>query len=345
MKLASFRTHDNDQARLGVMIQDHLVPAEALVGYYQADRQALTDMAAYLADLPASHDRLKELVEKVTDDPSALDSLEKYQPDRIKFLPAVPNPSALLDFALSPRHIRNSARTMIKHEKKWPVSWILKWVIERNYQKNKDRPEFKFYKGNHNTIIGDMDQPVWPKFCSYLDVEPELGIVTGPAALGASSTELEQAIAGYLIFNDFSARDIQWPEMVGMSGPTRSKDLEKGNALGPFLVTPDEVPNPLNLNVRVDIGDRLQWHGSTSEYTARPLEVLEYLASFRSLPPGMVIGMGTIPDCCGLDRDEWLRPGDLVEITFERLGTLRQIIPSDPGPLEPSRWVVRDFDA
>lgn len=345
MKLASFCTHENDQIRLGVMIQDHLVPAEALVGYYQADRQALTDMAAYLADHPASRDRLQELVTKVTDDSSVPDSLEKYYPGDVMFLPAVPKPSALLDFALSPRHLRNSARTMIKHEKKWPVSSILKWVIERNYQKNKDRPEFKFYKGNHNTIIGDMDQPVWPRFCSYLDVEPELAIVTGPADLGASSEELEQAIAGYVIFNDFSARDVQWPEMVGLSGPTRSKDLEKGNALGPFLVTPDEVPNPLNLNVQVNIGNRMQWNGSTSEYTARPLEVLEFLSSFRSLPVGMVIGMGTIPDCCGLDRDEWLLPGDLVKITFERLGTLRQVIPSDPGPLEPSRWAVRNFDS
>ena len=345
MKLASFRTRENDQVRLGVMIQDYLVPADALVGYYQADRQALTDIAAYLADHPASRDRLQELVAKVMDDSSVLDSLERYHTDEVKFLPAVPKPAALLDFALSPRHLLNSARTMIKHEKKWPVSWILKWVVEKNYRKNKDRPEFKFYKCNHNTIIGDLDQPIWPKFSSYLDVEPELAIVTGPVALNASSEELEQAIAGYVIFNDFSARDVQWPEMVGMSGPTRSKDLEKGNALGPFLVTPDELPNPLHLNVEVNVGGRIRWLGSTSEYSARPLEVLEFLASFRSLPAGMVIGMGTIPDCCGLDRDEWIRPGDVVEITFERLGSLRQVIPADPGALEPSRWTVRDFEA
>jgi hypothetical protein len=68
---------------------------------------------------------------------------------------------------------------------------------------------------------------------------------------------------------------------------------------------------------------------------------MDYLTSFQTVLPGTIVGMGTVPGCCGLDWDEWLLPGEVVEITFEKLGTLRQLIPVDIGPLEPSRWAMR----
>jgi len=147
-------------------------------------------------------------------------------------------------------------------------------------------------------------------------------------------------IAGYTIFNDASARDVQFPEMIG-TGPARSKDFFRGNGLGPFLVTPDEVGDPLNLEVDVNISDRFLWKGHTSEYSVQPTDVVAYLETVFDLQPGMVVGMGTIPDCTGLDNDLWLLPGDTVRITFEKLGTLHQKVPSRIPELEPSRWASR----
>jgi 2-keto-4-pentenoate hydratase/2-oxohepta-3-ene-1,7-dioic acid hydratase in catechol pathway len=154
-------------------------------------------------------------------------------------------------------------------------------------------------------------------------------------------TSAEAAIAGYVIFNDFSARDVQWLELMGRLGLARCKDFDRSNGIGPFLVTPDEVPNPLSLDVSVTVGKRYRWKGHTSDYTAHPAEVMDYLTSFQTVLPGTIVGMGTVPGCCGLDWDEWLLPGEVVEITFEKLGTLRQLIPVDIGPLEPSRWAMR----
>ena len=189
-----------------------------------------------------------------------------------------------------------------------------------------------YYKCNHNAVIGDNDTVHWPAYASYLDIEPELAIITGNEA---------RPIAGYTIFNDSSARDVQMWEMIG-TGPARSKDFGHSKGLGPFIITPDEIGDPFALNVKVKIGERFEWKGSTSEYSARPEKALEYLKTIFTPLPGTVIGMGTIPDCTGLDNDLWIKPGEKIEITFDKLGTLRQNTPENPGKIEPSHWGNRE---
>ncbi len=129
--------------------------------------------------------------------------------------------------------------------------------------------------------------------------------------------------------------------MFGL-GPARSKDFGHSKGLGPFIVTVDEIGDPLALNVKVKIGERYEWKGSTSEYSARPEKALEYLKTIFTPSPGTVIGLGTIPDCTGLDNDLWIKPGEKIEITFDKLGTLRQNTPEDLGKIEPSRWGNRE---
>jgi len=137
-----------------------------------------------------------------------------------------------------------------------------------------------------------------------------------------------------------SARDVQFPEMMG-SGPARSKDFACGNGLGPFLVTPDEIPDPLSIDVKVEIGDRYVWRGQTSEYTKRPEQVIDFCESIFPLFPGTVLGFGTIPGCTGMDNDLWIQPGEMIKMTFDILGTLHQKIPDTLPRLEKSRWEER----
>jgi len=165
-------------------------------------------------------------------------SEERLPLDQVKILPPVPRPSALIDFALAPEHMLNSGLTLVKHEKSWPVSPVIGAIIRRDYSKNRHSPDFKCYKGNHNAIIGDSDATYWPSFTSYLDVEAELGVVVGGTQRGLSLAGSEAAIAGYVIFNDFSARDVQWLELMGRLGLARCKDFDRSNGIGPFLVTP-----------------------------------------------------------------------------------------------------------
>lgn len=339
MKLLTYENNTGEHC-FGVLLGDSVASFETLQRKRGRTAPELADISAYLTTLPESFFLARELADWGTT--ADLSSEEILALDRVRLLPAVPCPPALFDFGLSPKHLLASALTMNRYERKWPGRIIADFFVKRQFRTLNHRPNLRFYKGNHHSIIGDMESPVWPGFTSYLDIEPELGIVTGRVPYLLDPKRTGEAVAGYVIFNDFSARDIQFPEMLGMLGPSRSKDFERGNGLGPYLVTPDEVPDPLSLSVRVKVGDREPWTGTTSDYSAHPLNVVEFLTRFRSLAPGTVIGMGTVPGCCGLDRDEWIRPGELVEITIEKLGTLRHPIPRPSGPRKRTRWKVRE---
>lgn len=285
----------------------------------------LAGVEAWLAALPGSLVLARSVAQSYGD--AAADSALAA----VRIHPPVPRPPALFDFGLSPRHLRRSALTLIRHE--WgPIAraCLVPWLAlaERRLRRSAAMP---YYKGNHNAVIGDGDSMGWPAYTSYLDIEPELAVIAGTESM---------PIAGYTILNDASARDVQMPEMFG-SGPARSKDFDHSKGLGPFLVTPDEIPDPLALDVRVRVGERFDWHGSTREYTKTPEDVIRHLRTILSVLPGTVVGMGTIPDCTGLDHDTWIRPGEGISIHFDRLGTLHQQVPAAPANRSASRWRSR----
>jgi len=330
MKIALFLHDCSSSPEFGFEINGKIVPIKSVSEKAKIGEWRYQDLQSYLADLPGS-----EIFTRVLHDYASLhfgefSSSEIYPPDEIHFLPPL-RPKALFDFGLSPRHLKNSAMTLLRYEFSSFISGILGPFIKKKLDHKSKSGILPYYKGNHLEIIGDKDFTEWPAYTSYLDIEPELGILTGTR---------EQPLAGYVIFNDMSARDIQFPEMIG-TGPARCKDFSRSNGIGPYFVTSDEIPDPLNLEVSVSVGNRYQWHGSTSEYIHSPLEVIHYLGSLFPLVPGMLIGMGTIPDCTGLDRDQWLRPGDRICISFERMGTLHQNIP-DKISIQESRWKKRE---
>ncbi len=326
MKLVRFQDRDSEP-QFGVVIDNAVTSFDTVMKTVGRSDPELSSIESYLKNLPLS----EELAKKAISAAEAQEIEEKFGFDEVRLLAPIPNPPALIDFGLSPRHLKNSFLTAIKHEWGSIAHALLSPLIQRISRNMRASSRMTYYKCNHNAIIGDWDTVGWPRYTSYLDVEPELGIVTG--------TE-EKSIAGYLIYNDVSARDVQMPEMLG-TGPARAKDFDRSNGIGPFLVTPDEIPDPLSLDVRVKIGERFVWRGSTSEYSCHPEEVVRFVRSVFTPIPGTVIGMGTIPDCTGLDNDQWLCPGDSIEISFTQLGTLRQKIPAAPSDLEPSRWKDR----
>ena len=341
MKLLNFRPQADETDHFGVLVNGFAVSFAALQLTFSVEHEELSDIEAYLEAFPRSEDLARELSERGKQEFSQINPDDRYPLDQIKILPPIPQPAALIDFALSPEHLKNSSLTLFKNELKWPARSIMSWMVKRNYKNTTNEAGFKCYKGNHNSIIGDMDSPIWPAFSSYLDVEAELGVIVGNVPLNAKKDQLEKSIVGYVVFNDFSARDVQWPELIGRLGLARSKDFEKSNGLGPFLVTADEVPNPLSLEVVVKIGDRYEWKGNTAGYVVHPMDVIEYLTRHQSIATGTIFGMGTVPGCCGLDRDEWILPGEFIEISFSKLGTLRQKIPCEIMQLDKSRWKSR----
>jgi 2-keto-4-pentenoate hydratase/2-oxohepta-3-ene-1,7-dioic acid hydratase in catechol pathway len=333
MRLIRFTTADSPSPRFGVVVRDHAVPFAALQEKARKSNPHLADSRAYLAHLPESEQAARDLLAWAEQHGRESEGLPL---DAVRLLEPV-EVAALFDFGLTPRHLKNSGETIGKYEKDDPQTAPLLQAFARAVMAPKAKPPagqpepLSYYKGNMNTIVGDGETVPWPAYTSRLDVEPELAVVYG---------NKEQPVAGFCIFNDVSARDVQATEFVG--GFCLTKDMARGNQLGPYLVTPDEVGDPYNLKVTVVVNGQVKYEGSTSEISHKAEDVFAWLGFIAPLKPGTVAGFGTIPDCTGCDHDDFIDPGAEIQITFERLGTLRCRFAEPTGKLLPSRWPVRE---
>ncbi len=336
MKLIRFATADSPGPRFGVVVGDRAAPFAFLQRKTRTSYPHLVDSSTYLANLPDSERVAKELLawgeghlaELAEEECPALRAVRLLEPVEV---------AALFDFGLTPRHLKNSGETIGKYEKDDPQTGPLLQAFAKAVMAPKARPPagqpeaLSYYKSNMNTIVGDGETVPWPAYTSRLDIEPELAVVYGNE---------EQPVAGFCIFNDVSARDVQATEFVG--GFCLTKDMAKGNQLGPYLVTPDEVGDPYNLTVTVLVNGELRYQGSTSEISHKAEEVFAWLELIAPLRSGTVAGFGTIPDCTGCDHDDFIDPGAEIQITFERLGTLHCRFAEPAGKLLPSRWPLRE---
>ena len=334
MKLIRFSQGDSTP-RFGVVIGDHAVAFAALQQRSGIAGPGLGDSRAYLAGLPETERAARELAawgeahlrELSEGERPRLQDVRLHEPIEVV---------ALFDFGLTPRHLKNSAETMMKYEKdNTQTAPILQAFAKALLAKPAAPPpgvpeRLSYYKCNMNSIVGDGEIIPWPLYTSRLDIEPELAVVYGNP---------RQPVAGFCIFNDVSARDVQAQEFIG--GFCLTKDMDMGNQLGPCLVTADEVGDPYALEVVVKVDGRVRYQGSTADIDHKAEEVFAWLGFISSIKPGTVVGFGTIPDCTGLDHDDFLDPGAEIEIRFERLGSLRCRFAEPARKLLPSRWPLR----
>jgi 2-keto-4-pentenoate hydratase/2-oxohepta-3-ene-1,7-dioic acid hydratase in catechol pathway len=336
MKLIRFTIAGSPNPCFGVVVRDRAVPFAVLQSKAGKISPYLADSRSYLANLPNSERVAKDVLAWGEQHLGELGDGERFPLDAVRLLEPV-EIVALFDFGLTPRHLKNSYDTMMKYEKDNPQTAQLLQAFAKAVLTPKPRPAsgqpepLSFYKSNMNAIVGDGETVPWPAYTSFLDVEPELAVVYGNE---------KQPVAGFCIFNDVSARDVQATEFIG--GFCLTKDMAKGNQLGPFLVTPDEVGDPYNLKVTVVVNGKVKYQGSTSEIDHKAEDVFAWLGFIAPIKSGSVIGFGTIPDCTGLDIDDFIDPGSEIQITMERLGTLRCRFAEPTGKLLPSRWPVRE---
>jgi len=336
MKIIRFTAAGSATASFGVVIRNHAVPFVALQSKAGKPSPHLDNCRSYLANLPGSEQAAKDLLAWGEQHFDELGQGESFPLDAVRLLEPI-EVVALFDFGLTPRHLKNSGETIGKYEKDNPQTAPLLQAFAKAVMAPKAKPPagqpepLSYYKGNMNTIVGDGETVPWPAYTSRLDVEPELAVVYGNE---------QQPVAGFCIFNDISARDIQATEFVG--GFCLTKDMAKGNQLGPYLVTLDEVGDPYNLKVTVLVNGQVKYQGSTSEISHKAEDVFAWLGFIAPLKPGSVMGFGTIPDCTGCDHDDFIDPGAEIKITFERLGTLHCRFAEPRGKLLPSRWPIRE---
>ncbi|MFP5225124.1 MAG: fumarylacetoacetate hydrolase family protein [Actinomycetota bacterium] len=176
------------------------------------------------------------------------------------------------------------------------------------------------YKGNPRQILGPQDELPYPDWTDWLDFELEIAAVVGRPVRGVSPEEATQAIAGYTIMNDWSARDVQRSEMAMRLGPARSKDF--ATSLGPALVTAGSVDPRNGLALRARIDGETWFEGTTSSMHWSFGQIISWVSQTEWVLPGDTFGSGTAFGGCGLDLDRKLPKTCEVELSAEGLGVL-----------------------
>ena len=195
-----------------------------------------------------------------------------------------------------------------------------------------------FYFSNTSEIRGPGD-PVWaPAGSAELDYELEVAALVDTAVVDLAADRAEEAIGGYLILNDWSARDLQRDETTVRLGPAKGKDF--ATSIGPWLVTPDELTDAragtgYDLVMTADINGTEISHGTWSAAHFSFGEMLARASADVRMRPGDLLGSGTVGSGCLLEVGEerfgrWLEPGDEVTFRIERLGELRTPITERP---------------
>jgi 5-carboxymethyl-2-hydroxymuconate isomerase len=173
-------------------------------------------------------------------------------------------------------------------------------------------------------VSGPYDDIETPRGSDKLDYEVEIAIVIGKTAKNVSESNALDHVAGYAVFNDVSERTFQ----TQRSGQwIKGKSHDTFGPLGPWLVTRDEVPEPGNLGMFLDVNGERRQTGHTRTMIFTVPVIVSYISQFMTLHPGDVIPTGTPPGVAmGMKPPRWLMPGDVVELGIEGLGAQRQTV-------------------
>lgn len=171
-----------------------------------------------------------------------------------------------------------------------------------------------------SAVVGPGEPIVHPTTTRQLDYEGELAVVIGRRVKGVARDQALDCVAGYTIFNDVSARDLQFSKSGGVS---LGKNFDTSAPMGPYLALTDELPDPSRLALRTYVNGDLRQHANTRDLIFDIPAIIAFLAEQLTLEPGDVIATGT-PAGVGFARKPptWLKPGDTVRIEIDGLGAL-----------------------
>jgi 2-keto-4-pentenoate hydratase/2-oxohepta-3-ene-1,7-dioic acid hydratase in catechol pathway len=251
----------------------------------------------------------------------------------LSLLSPIPVPRRLRDFLSFEKHVRQSRANRhlfgIDTEPRDPA---LIQVPKVWYE----RPIY--YKSNCFSVVGSEAVVHWPSYSVTVDYELEVALIVGRKGKNISVDDASQFVFGYCIFNDFSARDVQYTEMPGSLGPSKGKDFDTGNALGPWIATSDEV-DPQNLTMIARVNGEEWSRGNSSTMHHSFAKLLAYASLEETVYPGEVMGSGTVGGGCGNELGRFMKHGDVIELEVSGLGVLRNRIVA-PHVLTPPAFPI-----
>ncbi len=314
MKLVTFLKDGGE--RIGAVL-----PGGRILDFPAADPRLAVDMLTLIS----RQDELMPLAREVV----ALAPVRaQLDPASITLLAPVPRPLSMRDGYAFRQHVatarRNRGLAMIPEFDLFPVTYFT----------------------NHQAVTGPGPVAVQDHHLVRLDFELELAIVTGRPLKNCTLEEADGAIFGFMVMNDWSARYLQMEEMKLSLGPCKGKDF--ATSLGPWLVTPDELPlertdrgRVLKARMTCTVNGRLLSDGDADSMHWTFAQILQRTAYGIQVNPGEVIGSGTVGTGCllelngsGITQDLWLRPGDEVVMEIEGLGRLENGVLHVPERLE-----------
>jgi 2-keto-4-pentenoate hydratase/2-oxohepta-3-ene-1,7-dioic acid hydratase in catechol pathway len=251
-------------------------------------------------------------------------------------LPFVPR--SMRAFMLWEAHVIQSSRMLVKHFFPAPV-WAVVSAFEktgRTFPKLKPNQRFweapTFYVANHTMVLADAQEMWWPSHTKSLDFELELACVLRAPLTDASPHEAREAVGGWFVLNDWSARDVQADDARrNIFGPViKSKTF--ANSVGCDVVTADEFGDWKQATGRVRVDGEVWCEGATTDPAHDIGEMLAYASKGERLDAGDVISTGTMPGCCGLEIERWIKPGQTVELEIDGIGTVSNRISAEAAP-------------
>jgi 2-keto-4-pentenoate hydratase/2-oxohepta-3-ene-1,7-dioic acid hydratase in catechol pathway len=238
----------------------------------------------------------------------------------------LPIPSSIRDFANFELHclqaLERSMRTRAAAEAD-PEAAYLRYQASGAYALPPSWYQRPYYfKGNRMTCSGHGATIQWPRFTTTLDYELEFAAIIGRGGADIAREKAQGHIFGYTLYNDFSARDEQVRDQQFRMGPSKGKDFDTGNAMGPWIVTREEIPDPYNLLMSVYVNGELRGQGSSNGMQHTFEDCIAFVSRDETLYPGDVFGSGTVGNGCGFETGRYLDPGDRVELEVSGLGRL-----------------------
>lgn len=331
MRLVTYEIHTvlGRAQRLGALIGDRVVDLQfahawclARDGEAQPYRLAEvivpTDMTAFLAMGDRALEAARRAIAAIAEAPEEGARGERlwHAVADVRLLAPLTQPNSLRDFYAFEEHVKTG---FAKRNEAIPPEWYELPV---------------YYKGNARTMLGPDAEIPWPRFTKKLDFELELACVIGREGRNIPVEEAYRHVAGYMVMNDVSARDIQRKEMAVRLGPAKGKDF--ATVIGPTLVTTDEIADVRDLPMAVRVNGETWSEGNAGSSYWSFAQMIAHVSMDETLYPGDVLGSGTVGRGCGLELDRWIRPGDVIELEVGGLGVLRNRVGVPTGAPVPA---------
>ncbi|MFK8052153.1 MAG: fumarylacetoacetate hydrolase family protein [Woeseiaceae bacterium] len=301
---------------------DHWIDLDRAAGSapFRSANEPITDILAILNGDAAALSKLQ----------SELDQLEPIDNETdVVILPFVP--ASFRDFMLYEKHVIDASRGFVKRfmPRMLPITHFIERLTGKPFRKFRPHALWYqqpiYYLSNHLNIGISGDDIAWPSYTKALDYELEIGAMISKPLFNATPEEAIAAIGGFVVLNDFSARDIQRDEMDSGFGPQKAKHFV--STISTEVITADEVlPYLDNLSASVSInGDKVADCHSSGMYHDLG-QAIAFASKDEQLHPGELFGTGTLPGGGGMENDHWLSPGDTVSLQIERIGSLTNTI-------------------